>query len=533
MEFRERTNNLKSGKSQAEQVKLECKWEEIAMKKRAGYLFIALVLLFTTLLAGCGSSSSADDNTANNTANNTEEAVQSDDTETVSAETPSDDAAALAEHRKQLTGTLNIWMRAGEGEGGKPGDPFYDYVQSVFPNLVLNISPDKDWKDITAGLASGDLPDIFFWEGPIPAILETINQNGYAEPLDSYLEKDPEFKNSFIPSLLDQHKVDGVTYGIPFDPMPVAVVANLDLFDEANVPYPSDDWTIDDFIDTAKKLTNKSDPQNMKTGLARNIDVEDYPRILNFFLQAYGVQGYKEVDGKKVSNLAEDPNAITAIEKYLEAYGNNYATTLSEDEKKAMGLDTSVWDVDWQKGVAAMFVASSWAVPYDQASQTYPFKVGVFNVPQGPGGRGTLIGEIGYSIYKGSKNKDLAWEYLKFMTSQEFRDNAYVTDPDTGEQVKPFKYDENRYSFSSVIGQWYFGYGVTPFATEYSLNDEFTALYTGFQAASQNTNNSYITPDLLKLTQEVNSGKKQLVDGLKEYDNLVNANKVLENPPIW
>ena len=216
--------------------------------------------------------------------------------------------------------------------------------------------------------------------------------------------------------------------------MPVAVIANLDLFDKANVPYPTNDWTLDDFMSAAHKLTNKSDPKNMTAGLARNIDVEDYPRMLNFFLQAYGVKGYKEADGKKVSNMAEDPNAITAIEKYLEVYGNNYAATLSEDQKKAMGLDTSIWDVDWEKGVSAMFVASSWAIPYDQAAKSYPFKVGVYNVPSGPGGRGTLISEIGYSIYKGSKNKDLAWDVLKFMTSQEFRNNAYTTNPDSGDK---------------------------------------------------------------------------------------------------
>ncbi|MDP4147209.1 MAG: extracellular solute-binding protein [Bacillota bacterium] len=484
------------------------------MKKRAVSLSITLVLVLAMLLTACSSGTS------------------SKPTSTPSDKT-SKSTKSIAEQRKQLKGTLNIWMRKGEGEGGKPGDPFYDYIHSQFPNLVLNISPDKDWKDITKGLASGDLPDIFFWEGPVPSILKTITKDGYAEPLDSYLDKDPKLKNSFIPSLLESHKVDGATYGIPFDVMPVAVVANLDLFDQANVPYPTNDWTISDFNNDAKALTNKSDPQNMRTGLARNIDVEDYPRMLNFYLQGYGVNGYKEVNGKKVSNLAEDPKAITAIQNYLQTYGNNYATTLSDAQKKAMGLDTSIWDVDWEKGIAGMFVASSWAVPYDQTAKSYPFKVGVYNVPKGPNGRNTLVDEIGYSIYKGSKNKDLAWQFLKFMTSQEFRDNAYTTDPDTGGKVYPFKYDVNRYAFSTQYGKEIFGYGIPPFTTQYKLNDEFKTLYDGFNEAAKNTNNSYVTPDLLKLTQDVNSGKKQLVDALKEYDNKVNASHVLDNPPSW
>jgi multiple sugar transport system substrate-binding protein len=484
------------------------------MKKRVVSLGIALILALSMLLTACSSNSSK---TTSGTA----------------VKDKSNGSKSIAEQRKQLKGTLNIWMRKGEGEGGKPGDPFYDYIHSQFPNLVLNIQPDKDWHDITKGLASGDLPDIFFWEGPVPAILKTITKDGYAEPLDKYLDQDPAYKNSFIPSLLEAHKVDGATYGIPFDVMPVAVIANLDLFDQANVPYPTNDWTLSDFMNDAKALTNKSDPQNMKTGLARNIDVEDYPRMLNFFLQGYGVNGYKEVNGKKVSNFAEDPNAIKAIQDYLQVYGNNYATTMSEDQKKAMGLDTSIWDVDWEKGVAGMFVASTWAVPYDQTAKSYPFKVGVYNAPKGPNGRATLDDEIGYSIYKGSKHKDLAAQFLKFMTSQEFRDNAYTTDPDSGQKVYPFKYDENRYAFSTQLGKDIFGYGIPPFNTKYKLNDTFKTLYDGFLEAAKNTNNSYTTPDLLKLTQDVNSGKKQLVDALKEYDNKVNATHVLDNPPSW
>ena len=84
-----------------------------------------------------------------------------------------------------------------------------------------------------------------------------------------------------------------------------------------------------------------------------------------------------------------------------------------------------------------------------------------------------------------------------------------------------------------TLGKDYYGYGMPPFSTKYNLNEEFQTLYDGFESAAQNTNNSYVTPDLLKLTQEVNSGKKQLVDALKEYDNKVNANKVLDNPPAW
>lgn len=500
------------------------------MKKRVVYTTLSLILMLTMILTACsnGNAGSKTADKGNNSSTSTNKTTAGNNNST-----SSNSKESLAEQRKQLKGTLNIWMRKGEGMGGKPGDPFYNYIHKQFPNLVLNISPDKDWHDITKGLASGNVPDIFFWEGPTPALLKTIVIDGYAEPLDSYINKDPKYKSSLMPSIMDKMKVKGKTYGIPFDIMPAAVVANLDLFDKANVPYPTNNWTLSDFINDAHKLTNKSDSQNVRVGLARNIDDEDYPRMLNFFLQGYGVKGYKTVNGKKVSNMAENQNAIKAIQKYIQLYGNNYATTLSDAQKKAAGLDTSIWDVTWEKGIAGMFVASSWAVPYNQTTHKYPFKVGVYNVPKGPNGRSTLNDTIGYSMYKGSKHKQLAWKFLKFMTSQEFRDNAYTKNPDTGKTVYPFKYDKNRYSFMETYGKNVYGYGIPPFTTKYQLNDQFKRLYDGFEEAAKSTNTSYVTPDLLKLTQKVNKGQEQLVDALKEYDSKVNAKHVLQNPPQW
>lgn len=51
---------------------------------------------------------------------------------------------------------------------------------------------------------------------------------------------------------------NGEYYGIPFKQEMWCVYYNKDIFDAAGVPYPSGSWTWDEYVATAKKLTDKT-----------------------------------------------------------------------------------------------------------------------------------------------------------------------------------------------------------------------------------------------------------------------------------
>ena len=247
-----------------------------------------------------------------------------------------------------MEGELTIWVRTNETGreslygiwGNQPGDPYYDYLKEQFPNLKLNFVINKGWGDIAGAAAAGDAPDIFFIDGNPDLLLPQLLNQGLMEPLNEYMEKDEGFVNNFVPGVLDAMSVDGKLYALPFDVMPYGIFVNYDVLDNANVDYPDLDWTLDQFVDMCKAVTNKSDPANPRIAIARNVIENDYIRFLTMFCAVYGVKGYGiNAEGKAVSNLAEDPNAIAAIEKYLEIQANDYAYTLSQDERNVAGLD--------------------------------------------------------------------------------------------------------------------------------------------------------------------------------------------------
>jgi|GEM_PF-1711789 len=426
--------------------------------------------------------------------------------------------------RAELSGELTVWARGWDNwglVGGTPNEPYFDYFREQFPNVVINEVINRDWHYLPASIAAGDAPDVFFWEGIAPNVFRNMVEQGFVAPLDDFLARDQVFVDHFLPGMLEMHRFEGNIYGLPMEVMPNAIILNLDIFDLRNVPHPTNDWTIDDMVTLAGQLTNKTDPASPTVGIVRNIEEQDYVRMLNFFTQAHDVLGFRPDGDRRVSNLAEDEGAILAIQQYIEVQGNNFANTFSHDERVALGLDTSMWNIDWVAGVGGMFVgAGPWGMYVNPETRAPAFTQAVMPPPVGAnGGRGNYVAIIGLSIFAGSDNQELAWEYLKALTNREFREAAWTLN-DAGERIYPLRFDENSYRF---------GWGLPAFHIDESrLTGHFRDWVLGFQAAALFPNVTVMDPDaILDATRNVEIGARQLIDALREYDDFVNANNLL------
>ena len=93
---------------------------------------------------------------------------------------------------------------------------------------------------ISAGMGSNDMPDVMYmWN--YPAYSQGL------EPLDSYIEKEGEdYKKNFYDTLWNYNSYDGSTYGIPIGFTTHALFYNKDIFAEAGIDEPTNDWTWED-----------------------------------------------------------------------------------------------------------------------------------------------------------------------------------------------------------------------------------------------------------------------------------------------
>jgi multiple sugar transport system substrate-binding protein len=147
---------------------------------------------------------------------------------------------------------------------------------------VLGIGLGDPWpKDSIARLASAaDVVNTWFRPADI--------RSGLIMNLQPFIEADRSFQaEDFYPGTLEGFQWNGGTWALPAGVEAHLTFYNKDLFDRAGVPYPKAGWTLEDFLDIAKRLTVRQEGEVIQWGFADT--VTHVPAFLR-------LQGVKLVD---------------------------------------------------------------------------------------------------------------------------------------------------------------------------------------------------------------------------------------------
>lgn len=265
-------------------------------------------------------------------------------------------------------------------------------------NVELTVIPwDQYIPKMQTVLANGTGPDICW--------LNTSLGTQYI-PADSlvnltpYVERDGYDVNGLNANIRDAYSYEGNLYAIPKDIDTVCVFYNKELFDRANVPYPSDDWTWDDFRETAKSLTI----EGTQYGYSNNND----ERVWYSLIMANGGSIFNEDHTKATVNNDVVINAIQFL-KDMEIVDHS---TPSGAEFIEAGEETF-----FISSMCAMEIYGSWGLA--TFAEALGDKLGIAEMPTGSAGKSSISHGIGYGITKGCQHVDEAWEFLKYLGSAE------------------------------------------------------------------------------------------------------------------
>ena len=103
-------------------------------------------------------------------------------------------------------------------------------------------------KQLTLGIASGELPDLVILDGCSMASFIQLGLFGDISDADINWDE-------YIEGPLESTMMDGKHYGIPFATNCTALYYNKDMFDAAGIDYPDENTTWDEFHEMAKALT--------------------------------------------------------------------------------------------------------------------------------------------------------------------------------------------------------------------------------------------------------------------------------------
>lgn len=246
-------------------------------------------------------------------------------------------------------------------------------------------------------LAGGDPPDIAFVEVNIwPSFYA---KNAFI-PLNQFIEKDPSFNlEEFFPAVVKRFTVKGKIYIIPRDTAPFACIYyNKEIFDEAGIPYPKDNWTWQEFLEVAKKLTKRAEGK-----------VERY----GFYTWAW-INFVYSAGGRLVDNIwnprrcvLDSPEAIEGLKFYVNL-SHKWGVSPTPTEMNALGMDAQGM---FAMGKLAMYGSGIWETPIFRKQCSFDWDVAPF--PVGPKGQYWATGGSGYGIVRGCKDPEAAWEVLK------------------------------------------------------------------------------------------------------------------------
>jgi multiple sugar transport system substrate-binding protein len=250
--------------------------------------------------------------------------------------------------------------------------------------------------------AAGALPDIiycqFAWAQQFISQGSFINHQPYIDA-----QADFNLEDFTKPSLVTYRK-DGDLYVIPYDEGPLLLYWNVDMFDEAGVAHPTVDWSMDDLLEAAIKLTKGEGPEKVY-GYA-GLPAPDGAMNCNY-LYPWGAKFWNEPEENECH--LDTPEAIGALNWWVDFIHKHHVTPTPAEDTFGGGWGGFV------AGRVAMFQQGTWYTPV--LTKDAKFKWDLWHWPKGPVAHTTSTMGSGYAITKDSKTPDKAWLY----------ENAYLS----------------------------------------------------------------------------------------------------------
>ena len=243
------------------------------------------------------------------------------------------------------------------------------------------------------GLAAGSAWDVFMING---ASFAELGKTGQLMDLtDEIASRGMNMEEYVVDPMNSSYQ--GRTYVLPYELDTSAILYNKDMFDAAGVEYPSPDWTWEDFQETAGKLTN---PEKNEFGCYIRLGQPD----INSFVYQAGGNMFNE-DLTKISfDTPEVKKALNYTTDLVTKYG--YAPSPEQ-------LPANI--APFMTNKIAMASAMCFEVLTVEAAE---FNWGIAPWPKDVNQGGSYWTQ-GMAVYNGTKNKDLALDYIFFLAGEE------------------------------------------------------------------------------------------------------------------
>jgi len=290
------------------------------------------------------------------------------------------------------------------------GNPFWDGVQKMAPALLektgiklavetYGFSVLLQRLDLELSTASG----VYDIVQMVQILIGRTITAGWATDLMPFVRRDKFNLADFVPGTIKPFSQGDRLYALPWLPDAMAMVYRKDLFDRAGVSkFPA---TFDELMAIAPRIHTRE--------TAFFLCENNWHWIWPLFLQSYGGNFFANPpdDLTPTFNTSEAIQSAEFLVELITKYGL----------PNAVNLDIPGSQAAFQQGKAATYLAGLGILgaAVDRSKSLVADRVAFAHVPRGPVGSFPQLAMHGYMIPAASKQKDAAWEVIKWLTSNE------------------------------------------------------------------------------------------------------------------
>jgi multiple sugar transport system substrate-binding protein len=299
----------------------------------------------------------------------------------------------------EATITYSIW---GDPQEIKNQQAIVDAFHATTPKITVKVTVsdwEPYWDKLQTSIAGGDAPDVFAMDGPLFPDYQTRD---VLLDLKPFIDRDGYDLGQLADQAVSDFKTPDGQFGVPRDLNVVALYYNKKMFDTAGIPYPDDTWDWAKLVEVAKQLTLKgAGGKTSQWGFyTETTDMENY---------------WSELVWQNGGDIISPDHKTSLVGSDQAAGGIQFLQDLIWKDK--VMPDASITDAlgdAFEQGQAAMEANGSWLVATHQSAG---LDFGIAPLPKGPAGQATSINPTGAVVYKGTKNPEAAWAFVKYLAS--------------------------------------------------------------------------------------------------------------------
>lgn len=250
--------------------------------------------------------------------------------------------------------------------------------------------------------SSGKAPDVL---GIANDLIEPYKDLGVIENLAPYMERDGLLDgNTWEQAAVDSFSFGENIFAAPYVYKSLAIAYNKDLFDEAGLSYPTPDWTEEEMLEAARKLT-KGEGQDKQWG----IRLGTYPT--NFYRNMFGQPIYQV--GERKMNMKGNAELEYAFTLLSDMVKEGLSPNETFDSMLGAGFETGKFGMavvaPWDMSGLDSMIGDSFAWDIEVLPKNETFHTSW---------KGYLFAD-GFTMSSSCKEKEAAWELIKWLTANE------------------------------------------------------------------------------------------------------------------